>query len=115
MNFDDRVKIPQYVIDLKPMIGHENIIYGAGGVGRALKKQMDYFGYDIALWVDKQYEKYQQQGLFVESPQKINSVDYEYVVIAVESKDIADRIRDDLAMQGVDKDKIINCKVMRLF
>ena len=115
MNFDDRVSIPQYIIDMKPMIGNKNVIYGAGGVGKALKKQAEYFGYDIVLWVDKQYEKYQQKGFDVASPEIINNIDFDYVIIAVESPSMAEMIREDLALIGVEKDKIVKSAVMRLF
>ncbi len=88
----------------------ENIvIYGAGKFGQGLYKRITDLNLSCKVsWVDKEYEKYNRQGLsMIESPQMIETKNYDQLIIAVASKDLADDIKLELMERGVPESKII--------
>lgn len=85
------------------------IIYGAGVVGQAYVEQNRKFGYcDIVGWVDRDYTKRTQELQEVINPVEllINS-NYDYVIIAIDRKNIAANIKRNLLDMGVPMEKII--------
>lgn len=93
----------------------EVVLYGAGFVGSILKKQNDIKRYcKITLWVDKNYDQIQKDNnLNVYSPLEICEKKFDYVVIAVEKKEVAMQIKAELKKLGVSKEKIVWKKYFR--
>lgn len=85
------------------------VLYGAGFVGSILKKQTEVKKHcKIVLWADKSYKEIQdKKHLYVSPPSKIQDIDYDYLVIAVEKKNMADSIKKELAVIGVPEEKIV--------
>lgn len=80
------------------------VLYGAGNVGKSYFIQIMNLGkYRLVSWVDQQYEKC---GYPVEAPERIQSLDYDAVIIAVLKESIYFSIRDFLKKLGVEEDKI---------
>jgi len=80
------------------------VIYGAGECGKSIKKQIEITGYcRIALWVDKNYREIEE----AESPNKIKSIHYDYVLIAIAREDIIKEVEEYLSKEGVLRDKIL--------
>ena len=87
--------------------GSKIIIYGAGVFGRALYEfVMRNHLYNLILWVDKNYEIYQGDGLPVCEIEKINNSNYDYVVIALIKIDVAVQVKEELKKRGIDSEKI---------
>lgn len=85
------------------------VLYGAGYVGQMFKHQIDTTAYcNVLLWADKNYKEIQNtEYLYVLSPLKIKETEYDYVVIAVEKKNMADTIKGELTAVGVPLKKIV--------
>lgn len=84
------------------------ILYGAGKVGVDYYRQI--FGrksVKLVLWVDKGWREYQNDYTPVASPEQIVDCDYDYLVIAVRKKELADEIRRDLKLNGIAEEKIL--------
>lgn len=84
------------------------IIYGAGKRGRALYGMYEKNRVSkIILWVDRQFEKYREEGLNVEPPQSIIDAEYDYVIISVADVRMNVGIRKELIEMGVPWEKLI--------
>lgn len=85
------------------------IIYGAGRVGQCYWQQIERTGYcDVICIVDTAYEQYPALGIPLYSPDKIDNCEYDKILIAVNSKDIAQDIKKSLIEKYlIDETKII--------
>lgn len=84
--------------------GSKVVLYGAGNVGKSYFIQiMNHGKYRLVSWVDRQYEKC---GYPVEAPEKIQSLDYDAVIIAVLKEDVSRSIKHFLETMGVKEEKI---------
>lgn len=83
------------------------VIYAAGNVGKAFYRQLKISKYaDLVLWVDQGWKKANTE-FKVEPIEKILTVQFDYLIIAIDSKKIADEIREDLLQMGVPTTKIV--------
>ncbi len=85
------------------------ILYGAGCVGRNFYKQLMRNKYcDIVLWVDRRLEDIDVSYANIEDPAKIVDMKgYDYIIVAVDNKLVADDIRLQLENMCIDGKKII--------
>lgn len=86
----------------------KTILYGAGKVGTDYYRQI--FGRKLAnlvLWVDKRWEEYRNDYTPVFSPENIANYEYDYLIIAVKKKELADEIRRELIQEGIAEEKIL--------
>ena len=86
--------------------GSKIILYGAGSVGIRYYRQI-YRQNQIrmVLWVDKNWRDY--KDVSVSAPEEIVKFEYDYIVIAVKRKDLADEIRGELIEMGIRESKIL--------
>ena len=83
------------------------VLYAAGTVGKAFYTQMKESKYaDIVLWVDQNWGKVKKE-FEVESVEKITDTVYDYLVIAIDRKTTAEKVRDMLIKMNVPENKII--------
>ena len=99
-----------YFFPFKQVKENSNIVlYGAGSVGKAYYQQLLLTDYvKIVIWVDKK-----PLSKSVVSPielLKLDDSDFDFVLIAVELKELADDIFYELSELGVKKEKIIHVK-----
>ena len=91
----------------KELCGKKIIIYGAGRVGCTYINQIRRSEYcDVVAWVDKNYEKY--SGREIKNPKEIMELQFDYIVVAIESRDIQKDVIEWFQKIGIKKDKIIN-------
>lgn len=84
----------------------EVVLYGAGEVGKAYYAQLGMINYcKSILWVDKNYGKYHRDD--VVSVDNILKYSFDYIVVAVASKEVADSICEDLIAMGISKENLI--------
>jgi len=84
------------------------ILYGASDIGREYYEQLKSLNYaEVVLWVDINYDNY--TSLPIKSPDELgDNIQYDYVVIAVKTKEVAKKIEDYLLNEkNVKQDKII--------
>ena len=92
------------------LIAQKVIIFGAGKKGQLLYKQLTEghkYHADVLLWVDTDFEKCMRNRLPVECPEKIGTVKYDQVVIAVAKKELAEEIKESLIQMGVPDYRIL--------
>lgn len=83
-------------------------LYGAGQVGQDYVRSFQLLGsVEIAVWVDRQYEKYQDRGLPVTDISGLDKADYDAVLIAIDNNRAAEQITAELQERGVPKQKIL--------
>lgn len=83
------------------------VIYAAGMVGKAFHAQLKASKYaDIVLWVDQNW-KDAERGLGIEAVEKVIDSRYDYLIIAIDSKKTADKIRENLIQMHVPENKIV--------
>lgn len=84
-------------------------IYGAGKVGQAFYRQMCISEYvQIALWVDKSYEKLREKYP-VEPPAALadRQDQYDYILISIEDERVSEEVTEQLLKMGIGKEKIV--------
>lgn len=90
--------------------GSNIVLYGAGNIGKAIwniNQSMNWC--NICMVLDKQYNNIKDFPIKVDEPESIMSIDtYEYVLIAISSRDYRREVEERLISYGVDKRKIIN-------
>ncbi|MCR5356766.1 MAG: glycosyltransferase [Lachnospiraceae bacterium] len=88
--------------------GSDIVIYGAGNVGVSYVKQLLRTGYcNIVAWVDRDYKSKSNRYHEVESPDSINTLTYDYVVVAVNGSNLGLQIVRSLSGKNVPDEKII--------
>lgn len=84
------------------------VICGAGKAGSLLyNKATIEYGWNVVLWVDKNYEALQKKGFHVSSLRDIYKITYDKVIIAVMNKDVAMNIYQELQHHKIDKQAIV--------
>ena len=109
MRFSIDTQMIRYVFPFSDLErGSKIILYGAGRVG------MDYYRlihrqgmFEAVLWIDKNWEKYNDISTPVNAPDAIKNYNYDYIIIAVKKKKLADEIRAELNGRGLEKEKIL--------
>lgn len=82
------------------------VLYGAGRVGHTFYKQLKRSAYGrLVAWVDRNYTVYADQD--IQPPEVIKDMDYDYILIAIESEVTSEHVKIDLKNMGVEDDKII--------
>lgn len=84
------------------------VIYGAGDVGQAFYWELVKSKYaQIAGWIDRAWEKEKELEYPKTTLQSLADIDYEYIVIAVNSPEVGKQITESLVAFGIPKHKII--------
>lgn len=83
------------------------VLYAAGNVGKAFFRQLKLSKYaDVVLWVDKNWRNMEPE-FQVEAVEKIADSDYDYLIIAIDSKIAADTIKNSMIQMKVPENKIV--------
>ena len=86
-------------------MGSRIVIYGAGKVGTECYEVQNKLGvYDIVAWVDREGERIRADVRF---PDVLSECDFDYIIIAVESKKVYSEICAELDKKGLSKSKSI--------
>ena len=88
--------------------GAKILIYGAGEFGQLYLRQMLLTNYCLVVgFVDRNYKRYNLKKYHVYSPDEIKDVDFDYIVIAIKSKEGLPEIYRTLESNGVRDEKIV--------
>lgn len=88
--------------------GEKVAIYGAGTLGQHLYRRLfSIEKHEVVKWVDPDYMILRQHGLNVDSPNSINEVSFDSIVVAILDKENTNIIISDLKQKGIDASKII--------
>jgi lipopolysaccharide biosynthesis glycosyltransferase len=95
--------------------GSKIVIYAAGAVGKAFYNQINKTGYaDLVGWVDRNYKDI-ESTYGVKPVNTITAMEFDYIIVAIESERIASEISGDLAGSGVPMNKIVWEKYRKVF
>jgi len=84
------------------------VIYGGGTFGQHLyKKLFSKTPHNILAWIDEKHEHYSKLNLPVEEFEKLKSLEYDAVIIALIDEDNSNQALSKLVEHGVDRNKII--------
>ncbi|MFV0518773.1 MAG: glycosyltransferase family 2 protein [Lachnospirales bacterium] len=108
-NEDDFLHVPYYALDFSWIENKSVALYGAGAVGRdyhwIMKKT---YPKVLKTWVDKNFLVAQENGLEVEGIERLKEWDYDVILIAVESEQVANEIKVELSNEfGICEDKLV--------
>lgn len=97
---EHRRVIPSYSFDVanKVMLeGKRIVLYGAGCVGKYYYALLtSQISCDVMAWVDRNYEKFADSSLNIQSIDSIQDLQYDFILIAVFEKHIAEEIQNSL-------------------
>ena len=107
MGFTKKAKMLKYINPFgNQIIGKKVALYGAGVVGEDYFIEMSRMGNEPVIWVDKQWENYQEE-YSVRPVDELKEVIYDILVIAVRDRELAEEIKCDLLLKGFKEDKIV--------
>lgn len=89
------------------------VIYGAGKAGNDLYKYLMHYNYNVVLWVDKNYERMNDER--IQAVKELESTVYDYVILASGTKELADNMREFLREYHVEEKKIFWTEPMRVY
>lgn len=97
-NLNENVRFPYYIFSkIKYLKGKKIIIYGAGRVGKSYYLQLTNEGdCEVVGWVDKNINEKNHILPNVKAVESINSVEYDYIIIALKFAEMAEQIKREL-------------------
>lgn len=99
----DRYHFPYDLIPYESRI----VLYGAGKAGQMFYRQLIMTEYArVVLWADKNWGSV-DKSLGVVSPEEIKDGEYDYVLLAIDRREIANKARDELVKHGIPQEKIV--------
>ena len=99
----------RYVFPFLRLEGCRNIgIYGAGAVGQAYYRQIqDNKKINLVGWYDRNAALENDDR--ISRPEDMNTDSLDKIIIAIEAKETADKVKDFLKGKGLSEEKIIWC------
>lgn len=88
----------------------EYIIYGAGSCGQAMYRMLKNKGKEknMVAWVDKKIRNIEEYSHGIIPPSELKKLEYKYVIVAVQDKQVADSIKAELTgYYGVEISQVI--------
>ncbi len=83
-------------------------MYGASDIGYDYYRQVMSTGYaNVIAWLDSNYEMYRLLGLPVDPPERITELEFDAVVVAIQSGNTYESVKRFLTGSGVNADIII--------
>lgn len=96
------------LLDVSDIKNCNIVLYGAGKIGQSYYRQLqDKSEINLVTWVDKNNFGQTINGCVIESPNILDKLEYDIILIAVKDKKIADEIMDELKDCGIDLQKVI--------
>lgn len=115
MGFEKSEGIPSFIINTSKLEGKRIVLYGAGNMGKDAYKQLSRFGYEVVLWVDKNWEFYNKNGQNVFPIDDISKVEYDVIFIAIKNEQIVEEVKKELISKGVKKEALLWNKPMIVY
>lgn len=115
MGFSIKYRVPQYIIEVNDLVDRRIVVYGASQMGQDVMYRLSNENIVPVAWVDKDYEYFKNQGLEVCSPNVLNSLEFEVLLIAVSNENLANVIKEEIIQKGIYEDKILWRKPIRVY
>lgn len=115
MGFSSAYRIPRFTICIENLKGQKLVLYGASYMGQDIMYELLNENIKPVAWVDKNYKYLQDQGLEVDSPNIIQTIEFDLIVIVVSKEGLANEIKKELLAMGVSEDSIMWKKPMKIY
>lgn len=97
-----------YLFRNSPPSKRNIIVYGAGNIGKkSIQSLYDTDQINIIAWVDKNKGGTEWQGHSIVSVEKINELDFDYILIAIERLNVVREVYTQLQEKGIAADRIL--------
>lgn len=104
--FNIREYIAGNIVKSKPR--KRIVLYGAGKKGKKIYNYIKYCTNDrVVNWVDGDYVNLRTKGYRVNSIEDIDYKEFDYLVITIANKEVAQYIRTVLELRGIERNKIL--------
>ena len=109
MGFSPDAQLMGYVFPFSELeTGSRVVLYGAGTVGVRYYQQIYRQNrLRMVLWVDRNWRNYKEKSFPVSAPERLEESEYDYIIIAVKRRELADEIRDQLECMGIGRKQIL--------
>lgn len=99
--------VDPYYLEMIPL-NSKIIIYGAGDFGKSYYRQLvRRKEFNIVGWVDPDYENLKTVKYEISSPDLINNIDYDYILLAYKGRGKAFDLKQNLIATGIDESKVL--------
>lgn len=106
INFD--VKKFLYIVEKYSLQNCKLVIYGAGKVGlNCIEAIMGKEDVKLVAWIDEYKKGRKEKEIWIEGIERLIGKNYDYLLIAIEDKMIAERVKKELMAVGVEGKKIL--------
>ena len=97
-----------YIFPFYPEIFQKKfVLYGAGEVGQSYFYQLSRMGEIPVLWVDNKYMVYRKLHKDVKAVAELDTIAYDYIIVAVAHEITAEEIKAELIGKGIDERTIL--------
>jgi hypothetical protein len=115
MGFLPENQFETYAFPFDDYMNKKIALYGAGHVGRSYYHTMSKEGKRPVIWVDSNATAaVSEYGIDLQPADRLVETTFDYIIVAVKFKGIADEIKSKLLSMGIAEDKIL-WKVPRKF
>lgn len=84
------------------------ILYGYGDVGKDWYEEIQKSdNIELVMVVDRNYQEFKENTVRVQPPKAIETAEYDYILIAINEREIAEAVMASFVEQGVMQDKIL--------
>ena len=115
MSIEKEYRMVRHFIDCRELYDKRIVLYGAGQVGKDIFFQLCKLKQNIVLWIDKRSEEMKKDGWPVSSISDLKQINYDCLIIAIESNNTREAVRNELVMKGVSDDAIWSGDIISFF
>ena len=113
----EEIKIKHGFVGVNFLPDKKIAIYAAGEAGQAFYQYCKILNYEVVVWVDKNWKRYQNQNkemLPVEGIEKLQTSIFDYLCIAIYRKELVDEIKQELLALRIENKKIVWVKPYKI-
>lgn len=109
MGFCEKAQNIRFIFPyLNELRGKQIVLYGAGMIGRNYYRQICRLNEgNVILWVDQEWKKYREKGMCIHDIREVTKTEFDYLIIAVKNRQVADEIKIKLKEMEVEEGKIL--------
>lgn len=107
MGFAKDIYIVRFVPNLMGFENKKIVLYAAGRVGQDYYRQIKNTNIHIVAWVDKNYKNCVNDECEIEAPEELSNKEFDYLLIAIESESVAQKVKQELEELGIPEAKIV--------
>lgn len=115
INQNNRIRNQDYIFPICIEKQYKKIaVYGAGKVGQSYAAYINNSNaMELTGWVDKKADLYRKREMDIYMPSELPALDFDVLLVAVAKESLADEIKKELVVIGIDEEKMYWTKPIR--